>query len=107
MATSCARVAGPGDVAGGGRGGPIVLEAVKVTPDGKEEPVRGLRFGGVPSTAFRDILEASEERMLHNYRVDAGTAASVIAPSLIFEELELQRTREIVQKPPVVPSPAR
>jgi len=101
------RVAAPGDVAGGGQGGPIILEAVKVTLDGKEEPVRGLRFGSVPSTAFRDILEASEERVLHNYRVDSGTAASIIVPNLIFEELELQKTREIVQKPPVVPSPVR
>lgn len=101
------RVAAPGDVAGGGPGGPVILEAVKVTLDGREELVRGLRFGSVPSTAFRDILESSEERVLHNYRVDAGTAASIIAPSLIFEELELQRTREIVQKPPVVPPPAQ
>jgi hypothetical protein len=101
------RVAAPGDVAGGGPGGPVILEAAKVLLDGSEEPVRGLRFGSVPSTAFRDILEASEERVLHNYRVDAGTAASIIAPNLIFEELELQRTREIVQKPPVVPSPAQ
>jgi predicted Zn-dependent protease len=98
-------VAAPGDVPGNGPGGPIILDAVKVTPDGKEEPVRGLRFGGVPSTAFRDILEASEERTLHNYRVDSGTAASIIVPNLIFEELELQKTREIVQKPPVVPPP--
>ena len=100
-------VAAPGDVPGGGGpgGGPLILDAVKVTPDGKESPVRGLRFGGVPSTAFRDILEASEERTLHNYRLDAATAASVIVPSLIFEELELQKTREIVQKPPAVPSP--
>ncbi len=99
-------IAGPGDVAGGGGpGGPLILDVVKVTLDGREELVRGLRFAGVPSTAFRDILEASEERVLHNYRVDGGTAASMIVPSLIFEELELQKTREIVQKPPVVPSP--
>jgi predicted Zn-dependent protease len=98
-------IAAPGDVAGAGQGGPIVLDAVKVMPDGVEEPVRGLRFAGVPSTAFRDILEASEERVLHNYRVDSGTAASIIVPNLIFEELELQRTREIVQKPPIVPPP--
>jgi hypothetical protein len=101
-------IAGPGDVpvvSGGGPGGPFILEAVKVTPDGKEESVRGLRFASVPSTAFRDILEASEERVLHNYRVDGGTAASMIVPNLIFEELELQKTREIVQKPPVVPPP--
>ena len=99
-------IAAPGDVpGGGGPGGPLILEAVKVTPDGTEESVRGLRFAGVPSTAFRDILEASEERVLHNYRVDGGTAASMIVPNLIFEELELQKTREIVQKPPVVPPP--
>ena len=99
-------IAAPGDVpGGGGPGGPLILEAVKVTPDGKEESVRGLRFANVPSTAFRDILEASEERALHNYRVDGGTAASMIVPNLIFEELEIQKTREIVQKPPAVPSP--
>jgi hypothetical protein len=31
----------------------------------------------------------------------------VIAPSLIFEELEIQRNRDILQKPPIVPSPLR
>ena len=30
---------------------------------------------------------------------------SVIAPSLIFEELEIPAVRDILQKPPVVPSP--
>jgi len=100
-------IASPGDVQGGGPGGPIMLEAVKVTSDGREETVRGLRFGNTPSTAFRDILDASEERVLHNYRIDGVTPGSIIAPSLIFEELEVQRTREIVQKPPVVPSPFR
>ena len=99
-------VAGPGEgIGGGGGGGPIVLEVMKVTLDGKEQPVRGLRFGAVPSAAFRDILEASEERALHNYQIDASTAASVIAPSVIFEEMELQRTNVIIQKPPLVPSP--
>ena len=70
-------IAGPGEVAGGQGGGPIILDVVKVTPDGKEEPVRGLRFGDVPSTAFRDILEASEERTLHNYRINVIASASV------------------------------
>jgi predicted Zn-dependent protease len=99
-------IAGPGEVAGGGGGGgPMILDVVKVMPDGKEEPVRGLRFGDVPSTAFRDILESSEERTLLSYRINVATSASVIAPSLIFEELELQRTREIAQKPPIVASP--
>ena len=99
-------VANPADVGTAGPGGPVILQAVKVTlPEGREEPVRGLRFGAVPSTVFRDILEASEERTLYNYRLNAATAASVVAPSLLFEELEIQRTRDILQKPPVVPAP--
>jgi hypothetical protein len=69
--------------------------------------VRGLRFGTVPSTAFRDLSEASQERTLYNYRGGLTSAVSVIAPSLIFEELEVQRTRDILQKPPIVPSPLK
>jgi predicted Zn-dependent protease len=99
-------VANPGDIGTAGPGGPLILQAVKVTLDGKEEPVRGLRFGGVPQTAFRDILEASEERTLYNYRLNAATAASIVVPNLLFEELDIQRTRDILQKPPVVPAPA-
>jgi hypothetical protein len=90
--------------------GPAIDQIVKVTLDGREEPVRGLRFGNVPSTAFRDLSEASVERTLYNYRDFRGgftSAVSVIAPSLIFEELEIQRTRDILQKPPIVPSPLK
>jgi hypothetical protein len=77
---------------------------VKVARDGREEAVRGLRIGNIPPSAFRDILEASAERSLYSYRTGGG-AVSVIAPSLLFEEIEIQRARDILQKPPIVPSP--
>lgn len=92
---------------GGANAGLAIDQVVKVTLDGNETPVRGLRFGNVPSTAFRDLSEASEERSLYSYRAGSSAAVSVIAPSLIFEELEIQRTRDILQKPPVVPSPLK
>jgi hypothetical protein len=85
--------------------GPGIDQVVRVTLDGREEPVRGLRFGNVPSTAFRDLSEASEERTLYSYRAGLSAAVSIIAPSMIFEELEIQRTRDILQRPPIVPSP--
>lgn len=91
----------------GGGSGPGIDQIVKITLDGKEEPVRGMRFGSVPPTAFRDLSEASKERTLFSYRAGASSAVSVIAPSLIFEELEIQRIRDILQKPPVVPSPLK
>ena len=91
----------------GGDAGTGIDEIVKVTLDGRETPVRGMRFGSISPTAFRDIAEASRERHMYSYRAGATTAVSVIVPSLIFEELEVQRVRDILQKPPVVPSPLR
>lgn len=91
----------------GGAAGPGIDSIVKLTLDGQETPVRGMRFGAVPPMAFRDLAEASEERTIFSYRAGATAAVSVIAPSLIFEELEIQRIRDILQKPPVVPSPLK
>jgi predicted Zn-dependent protease len=95
------------DGQGGAGSGPGVDQVVKVALDGTESPVRGLRFAAVPPTAFRDLSEASKERWMFSYRAGPTAAVSVIAPSLIFEELELQRARDILQKPPVVPSPLK
>ena len=97
--------------ASGGRGGMQVTSAVKVTPDGKEEPVRGLLLGNVTNTTFRDIVEASRERTLITYGSSGGFAAatvtmvSVMTPNLIFEELDIQKNKEPLQKKPLVPSP--
>jgi hypothetical protein len=93
------------DGQGGAGTGPGIDHIVKLTLDGAEEPVRGMRFGSVPPTAFRDVADASKERTLFSYRAGAASAVSVIAPNLIFEELEVQRMRDILQKPPIVPSP--
>jgi len=101
-------IANPNEIAvGGGPGGPFILEAVKVTLDGKEQPVRGVRFGAVAATAFRDLAEASQERTLYSYRGGAAVAVSLIVPNLMFEELEIQRVTDVLQKPPIVPSPPR
>ena len=90
-----------------GAAGPGIDSIVKVTLDGRESPVRGMRFGTVSPMAFRDLAEASKERHVFSYRAGPTSAVSVIAPSLIFEELEIQRIRDILQKPPVVPSPLK
>jgi PmbA/TldA metallopeptidase C-terminal domain len=92
---------------GQGGAGPGIDSIVKVTLDGRETPVRGMRFGTVSPMAFRDLAEASIERAVFSYRAGTTSAVSVIAPSLIFEELEIQRIRDILQKPPVVPSPLK
>jgi TldD protein len=106
-----------GSSGSGGASGPLIPQIVKVLPDGTEQVVRGMRFGALVPNAFREVLGASQERELLTYR-GASTVAtapgtlgarqvpvSVIAPSLIVDDLEIQRTRDVAQKPPVVPSP--
>ena len=100
-------VRGIGNTSGQGAG-PAILRLAKVTPDGKEEIVRGLRFATIAPTVFRNILDASEERGLYSYFAgSAGTVVSVMVPSLIFEELEIQKLQDVTQRPPIVSSPLK
>jgi len=109
---------------GGKPPGPAILRAYRVAVDGAETLVRGLQFDSVPHAAFRDILEASRERSLYSYRASLPQAmqlmamiqgggqssepvVSVIAPNLLFAELELEKPDRPFQRPPIVPSPLR
>jgi hypothetical protein len=41
---------------------------------------------------------------MYTYRTGGGPV-SVIAPALLFEEIEIEVASDILQKPPIVPSP--
>jgi predicted Zn-dependent protease len=101
-------VRGIGNASGQGAAGPVILQLARVTPDGKEENVRGLRFATIAPTAFRNILDASTDRGLYSYFAgSAGTVVSVVVPNLIFEELEIQKPQDVIQRPPIVSSPLK
>lgn len=89
----------------------------RLRPDGSEELVRGLEFRNVSARLLRDIVGASDESHLFQYLANtaplslagaggyvAGT--TVVAPSLLFEEMELERSQEQYPRPPVVPAPS-
>lgn len=103
----------------GGSGRPVAqpLLAYKVYPDGREELIRSVRFHGLSARALRDIVAASDESYVFNFTdsnaplalLGAGnytTSSSVIAPAILFDELELEPIQEEVTRPPVVPAPA-
>ncbi len=88
----------------------------RVYPDGREELVRGLRFRGVSTRSLRDILAASRETALFDYVNNAAPLAmlgaggflspsSVVAPAVLFEEMELERPQDQLPKPAIVPPP--
>ena len=85
---------------------------------GREELVRGLRFKGLSSRSLRDVLAASAETAVFDYINNGAPLArvcvagyiagtSVIAPGLLFDEIEVDRVQEPLEKPPLVPPPAR
>ena len=70
-----------------------------------------------PRARFKDIIAASDENYVFDLidsnaplaLMGAGsfvTTASVIAPAVLFDELELEPIQEDVPKPPIVPAPA-
>ncbi len=92
------------------------LLAYKIYPDGREELVRGLLFRGVSTRSFKDIVAASDENYVFDLidsnapfaLVGAGsftTTSTVIAPAVLFEELELEPEKEETPQPPIVPPP--
>lgn len=108
-------------MAGSQRGGsarPVSLPilAYRLYPDGREELVRGLRLRGVNVRSFRDVIAASEQQYVFDFLNNTAplatmagasviTNSSVIAPSVLFEDLELERLDEDWPKLPLVPPP--
>jgi hypothetical protein len=87
-----------------------------VFPDGREELVRGLRFRGFDSRSFKDIVAASDENTVFEFLdnsapmalMGAGPTVSqscVIAPSVLIDDLEMERMEEEFPKVPIVSPP--
>lgn len=94
----------------------LPLLVYRVYPDGREELLRSLRFEELNTRSLRDIVAASDENYVFDF-IDSNapfalmgggsfiTNTSVIAPAVLFEELELAPVQEEIQKPPIVPPP--
>jgi predicted Zn-dependent protease len=83
-------------------GDPISLYKVHV-PDGREEPVRGCEFVDLDVRSLRRIIAAGKDQTVHNSV--GGAASSVIAPAVLFEELELIRIKQEAAKKPILAAP--
>jgi predicted Zn-dependent protease len=91
------------------------LQVFRVYPDGKEELVRGLRFRGLGVRSLRDILAVSDESFAFHYMntlapmsMSGGAyvaPTSVIAPSILLEDVELERPQDDLPRPPIAPPP--
>lgn len=110
------RAAQAGRAGAGGRPVSAPVLAYRVYLDGREELVRGLRLRAFGTRQFRDILAAGDRMHQFDFLDNGAPLAlsgagsyvvgcSVVAPSVLFEELELEAATEDLPKPPVVPPP--
>jgi TldD protein len=108
---------------GAGTGDRLPLVVFRVDPDtGKEEMVRGARIIGLNTRALRNIAGIGNDDFVDNYMQSqvngfAGTAlaafgsaqsgvpASIVAPSLLFEDVEVRGERGEAKRLLLLPPP--
>ncbi len=100
---------------------PLLMYRVNVN-DGSEILVRGARLTGVTLRAMRNLLGLGNDQTAHPFfqslvsgfagtslgafgSADSGVPSTVIAPSLLFEELEVRGARGEPRRLPLLPAP--
>ena len=82
---------------------PRLLWRVYVS-DGHMELVRGANFNQLDTRTLRnDIVAAGNDRYVYNRTEPLPSA--IVAPSILFDELEIQRSTRTREKPPKYPAP--
>jgi len=77
---------------------------------GQETLVRGVEFVGTPIGSLNRIVAASDQTAVFNGFCGAESGyvpVSTVAPALLISEIELQRTRRALERPPLLPAPWR
>jgi predicted Zn-dependent protease len=77
---------------------------------GEETLVRGVEFVGTPIGSLNRIVAASDQSAVFNGFCGAESGyvpVSTVAPAVLISEIELQRTRRALERPPILPAPWR
>lgn len=88
---------------GRGRGSTVPLEMYKVYPDGREELVRGAEIARIDLKAFKRIMALGDKP--HVMNTGSGGGSTVVAPAMLFEELDLAKIDRDFDKPPILQNP--
>jgi hypothetical protein len=108
------RILGRGQGAGARVSLPLLV--YRLYPDGREELVRGLRFPSLNMRSLKDIAAAGNDSNLFDYMENGAPFAlmgvggefaevSVVAPSILVDDLEMLKIDEELPKLPIVPPP--
>lgn len=90
------------------KGVPRMVYRVDVR-DGKETLVRGVEIVGTPLSAINRVIASGQKPAVFNGFCGAESGmvpVSTVAPAVLLQEIELQRTMEGKDRPPILTSPA-
>ncbi len=76
----------------------------RVYADGREELVRGLTFKPVSQRVLKEVVAMGDDAYVLNLE-HRGQRTSVVAPSVLVRLMELTRTKQDFEKPPLTPRP--
>jgi len=110
------KILSAGSAGGSNRPVSMPLYAYRLYPDGREELVRGERFKSVNARSLKDILAAGDDSITFNYLDNGAPFAllgygsssaevSVVAPSVLIDDLEMSKVDDELPKLPIVPAP--
>ncbi len=83
---------------------PVLLYRVSVA-DGREELVRGGRFGRLTLRVLRDIEATGDDAAAHPVVQGTEDVGSLVAPSVLLREIEVSKPGKETEKPPVLKNP--
>lgn len=97
---------------------PPPVAAYRLYPDGREELIRGAILSPMPVRSLKAFLAAGKTASVYNYFAtglpmpsrsfrgpQAAAPTSIVAPALLFEDLELTKSKGPHRKPPVLAHP--
>jgi len=85
-------------------GGPVLAGAI-VTPDGKEQPVRGADLRRLDHRSLRDVLAVGKELAAWHAEIEDGELATVVAPALLLKGVLVERAPVAHAHPPLSQHP--
>jgi len=101
---------------GSGHSVSMPLHVYKLYTDGHEELIRGVRLRGLNARSLNDILAAGDDSVTFNYLENdqplallgygsSSAEVSVVAPSVLIDDLELTKVDDELPRAPIAPAP--
>ena len=94
----------------------LILDAVRLYPDGHEEPIRGAELAGLSAYTFKDIVHTGTAAYVHNYLAPSVVPAfitggsqyvmsTIITPDVLLDDAEVRQPEGDLPTLPVLAHP--